>query len=86
VRNRGNFQIVHEIRVDCDQDAIVLASSSAATAACHEGYAVVFFPRWYKGEWKSFDKRKSSGQIRTGYGHQAKKELMAFLPLESDVH
>ena len=28
----GNFQIVHEIRIDCDADALVVASSSVATA------------------------------------------------------
>ena len=32
----GNFQVVHEIRVDCDADAVVLAVEQRGdAAACH---------------------------------------------------
>src|SRR6266852_6668022 len=40
----GNFQIVHEIRIDCDADAIVIAVEQRGdAAACHLGYESCFF-------------------------------------------
>jgi phosphoribosyl-AMP cyclohydrolase len=48
----GNFQIVHEIRVDCDQDAIVLAVEQRGDgAACHEGYESCFFGVLDQNNW-----------------------------------
>ena len=71
----GNFQIVHEIRVDCDQDAIVLAVEQRGDgAACHEGYESCFFRILDKGEWKVVDARKvDPAKYGPGYGHQPKK-------------
>jgi phosphoribosyl-AMP cyclohydrolase len=39
----GNVQIVHEIRVDCDRDAVLLNVEQVGDAACHEGYRTCFF-------------------------------------------
>ena len=71
----GNFQIVHEIRVDCDQDAIVLEVEQRGDgAACHEGYESCFFRKLEKGEWKVVDQRKvDPAKYGPGYGHQSKK-------------
>jgi phosphoribosyl-AMP cyclohydrolase len=71
----GNFQIVHEIRVDCDQDAIVLVVEQRGDkAACHEGYESCFFRVLDKGEWKVVDTRKvDPAKYGPGYGHQSKK-------------
>jgi phosphoribosyl-AMP cyclohydrolase len=71
----GNFQIVHEIRVDCDQDAIVLAVEQRGDgAACHEGYESCFLRILDKGEWKVVDARKvDPAKYGPGYGHQPKK-------------
>ncbi len=38
----GNFQEVHEILVDCDEDAVLLKISQKG-GACHEGYKTCFF-------------------------------------------
>ncbi|MGZ7047416.1 MAG: phosphoribosyl-AMP cyclohydrolase [Methanobacterium sp.] len=38
----GNFQEVHEILVDCDEDAVLLKISQKG-GACHEGYQSCFF-------------------------------------------
>ena len=38
----GNFQEVHEIRVDCDEDAVLMKISQQG-GACHEGYESCFF-------------------------------------------
>ena len=71
----GNFQIVHEIRLDCDQDAIVLAVEQRGDgAACHEGYESCFFRVLDKGNWKVVDERKvDPAKYGPGYGHQSKK-------------
>ena len=38
----GNFQIVKDVRVDCDQDAILIQIEQKG-GACHEGYRSCFF-------------------------------------------
>jgi len=71
----GNFQIVHEIRVDCDADALVIAVEQRGdAAACHEGYESCFFRVLDKGEWKIVEQRKvDPAKYGPGYGHQPKK-------------
>jgi len=71
----GNFQIVHEIRVDCDQDALVLAVEQRGDgAACHEGYESCFFRVLDNNNWKVVDQRKvDPAKYGPGYGHQTKK-------------
>lgn len=39
----GNVQIVHEIRVDCDRDAVLIKVEQIGDAACHEGYRTCFY-------------------------------------------
>ncbi|HEY9162212.1 MAG TPA: phosphoribosyl-AMP cyclohydrolase [Desulfomonilia bacterium] len=39
----GNVQIVHEILVDCDQDAVLIKVEQIGDAACHEGYRSCFY-------------------------------------------
>ncbi|MDO4551397.1 MAG: phosphoribosyl-AMP cyclohydrolase [Planctomycetia bacterium] len=39
----GNVQLVKEIFIDCDQDAILLKVEQIGKAACHEGYQSCFF-------------------------------------------
>ena len=39
----GNVQIVHEIRVDCDRDAVLLKVEQVGDAACHDGYRTCFY-------------------------------------------
>jgi len=71
----GNFQIVHEIRLDCDADAIVLAVEQRGdAAACHEGYESCFFRKLDGGLWKVVDTRRvDPAKYGPGYGHQPKK-------------
>ena len=38
----GNMQKVREIRVDCDQDALVIRAEQTG-AACHDGYRSCFY-------------------------------------------
>ncbi len=46
----GNWQIVKEIRIDCDRDAVLLLVDQIGGAACHEGFASCFFRKVYPGE------------------------------------
>jgi len=41
----GHIQHVKEIRVDCDNDTILLKVEQVGGAACHTGYASCFFQR-----------------------------------------
>jgi phosphoribosyl-AMP cyclohydrolase len=45
----GNVQEVVEIRIDCDQDTIVLKVNQIGGAACHTGYRSCFFRKIEKG-------------------------------------
>jgi len=41
----GNVQIVKEIRVDCDNDTVLLKVEQIGGAACHKGYKSCFFQK-----------------------------------------
>lgn len=41
----GNVQLVRELRVDCDQDVLVLKVENVGGAACHNGYRSCFYRR-----------------------------------------
>jgi len=43
--NSGNVQEVREVRVDCDQDAVLLRVRQVGEAACHTGYRSCFYRR-----------------------------------------
>lgn len=53
----GNVQIVHEIRVDCDRDAVLIKVEQIGGAACHEGYRSCFFRKIDGGELVTDGKR-----------------------------
>ncbi|MCX7816947.1 MAG: phosphoribosyl-AMP cyclohydrolase [Syntrophales bacterium] len=63
----GNYQIVKEIRLDCDADAILLKVEQLGGAACHTGYRSCFHRKWNGERWvieeeKVFDPEKVYGQ------------------------
>lgn len=39
----GNQQVVHDLRIDCDRDAVLLLVDQKGGAACHEGFSSCFF-------------------------------------------
>ena len=39
----GNIQLVKEIRIDCDNDAVLLIVEQIGGAACHTGHRSCFF-------------------------------------------
>ncbi|MDO8418844.1 MAG: phosphoribosyl-AMP cyclohydrolase [Rubrivivax sp.] len=57
----GHFQQVHEIRMDCDNDVVLLKVSQLGHAAaepsiaCHTGRHSCFFQRLDQGQWIAVD-------------------------------
>jgi phosphoribosyl-AMP cyclohydrolase len=54
----GHVQQVHEIRLDCDQDVVLLKITQLGHEpgiACHTGRHSCFYERLEGGEWKSVD-------------------------------
>ena len=39
----GHVQLVREIRIDCDNDTVLLKVKQIGEAACHKGYKSCFF-------------------------------------------
>jgi len=70
----GNFQVVKEIRVDCDEDTIMLVVEQRGDgAACHTGHESCFYRRLESGEWREAEPRKvDPSKYGPGYGHQPK--------------
>lgn len=70
----GNFQVVREIRLDCDGDTLLLKVEQRGDgAACAEGYESCFFRVLEDSEWKISDPRKvDPSKYGPNYGHQKK--------------
>ena len=53
----GNTQEVLEVRVDCDEDAVVLKVRQRGGAACHLGYRSCFFRKVDSNRWVATEER-----------------------------
>ena len=51
----GNTQVVREIRLDCDNDVIILQIEQKGGIACHTGRRSCFFQRLENGAWKTVE-------------------------------
>ncbi len=47
----GHVQRVHEIRLDCDEDVILINVEQVGGIACHTGRHNCFFKKLENGEW-----------------------------------
>ncbi|WP_101758344.1 phosphoribosyl-AMP cyclohydrolase [Oceanicoccus sp. KOV_DT_Chl] len=52
----GNVQRIKEIRLDCDQDVIMLKVEQLGGIACHTGRRSCFYRRLENGSWQSVEK------------------------------
>ncbi len=60
----GHVQRVHEIRLDCDGDVLLLSIEQIGHIACHTGRESCFYRRLEDGRWQVVDEvRKSPGEI-----------------------
>ena len=48
----GNVQKLHDIRLDCDADVVLLAVEQVGGIACHTGRRRCFYRVWRDGEWQ----------------------------------
>lgn len=51
----GNVQMVVEVRLDCDADAVLLKVQQAGGIACHTGRESCFFRKLENGKWVTMD-------------------------------
>jgi phosphoribosyl-AMP cyclohydrolase len=51
----GHVQRVREIRIDCDQDVVLLQVEQQGGIACHTGRESCFFSRLENGKWVETD-------------------------------
>ena len=63
----GNIQLIKEIRIDCDDDTVLLKVEQLGGAACHTGYRSCFYKKVEDGsirimEEPIFDPRKVYGK------------------------
>jgi phosphoribosyl-AMP cyclohydrolase len=45
----GHVQLISEVRLDCDEDTILLKVKQVGNAACHTGYRSCFYRKWVDG-------------------------------------
>ena len=51
----GHIQKVREIRLDCDEDAVLLRVEQVGGIACHTGRHSCFFQKYEDGKWIATD-------------------------------
>lgn len=51
----GHSQIIKEIRMDCDNDVILIEVEQKGGIACHTGRHNCFFQRLENGQWHNID-------------------------------
>ncbi len=47
----GHVQKLYELRIDCDQDVVLLKVEQLGQIACHTGRESCFYSRFQDGEW-----------------------------------
>ncbi len=51
----GHQQVVKELRLDCDNDVILLQVEQKGGIACHTGRESCFYRRYEDGQWQSVE-------------------------------
>lgn len=51
----GHVQHLHEVRLDCDADVIVMQVEQVGGIACHTGRESCFYRVYEDGEWRTVD-------------------------------
>lgn len=51
----GHVQKLHELRLDCDADVLVLQVEQLGGMACHTGRESCFYRVYEQGQWKTVD-------------------------------
>lgn len=64
----GHQQVVREIRLDCDEDVILLKVEQQGGIACHTGRRSCFYRKLEQGQWVSVDAVIKDPQVIYGNG------------------
>ena len=51
----GHIQVLHELRLDCDADVILMKVEQLGGIACHTGRESCFYSVYKEGQWVSVD-------------------------------
>ncbi|WP_210398260.1 phosphoribosyl-AMP cyclohydrolase [Motiliproteus sediminis] len=51
----GHVQVLHGLRLDCDNDVLLLQVEQMGGVACHTGRAHCFFQELKGGQWRAVD-------------------------------
>ena len=51
----GHIQRLHELRLDCDEDVVILKVEQVGGIACHTGRESCFYRRYENGQWVTVD-------------------------------
>jgi phosphoribosyl-AMP cyclohydrolase len=51
----GHQQVVKELRLDCDNDVILMKVEQKGGIACHTGRESCFYQRYQNGQWQSVE-------------------------------
>ena len=62
----GHVQRIREIRLDCDNDAILVVVEQAGSIACHTGRESCFFNKLGEGGWEAVDPVRKSPEAIYG--------------------
>lgn len=65
----GHVQRVHELRLDCDGDAIVMLIEQVGGISCHTGRESCFYRVWQDGAWQTVDAVLKEERIIYGTTH-----------------
>lgn len=65
----GHVQKLHEVRLDCDNDAILLKVEQVGGIACHTGREHCFFLRLEQDSWQAVEPVLKSPETIYGDGH-----------------
>lgn len=65
----GHIQKIHELRLDCDGDAVLMLIEQIGGIACHTGRESCFYRVWHENEWQVQDTIIKDEAEIYGYNH-----------------
>jgi phosphoribosyl-AMP cyclohydrolase len=66
----GHFQVVKDIRPDCDRDVLLLKVEQTGEVACHTGRASCFFGQLQGAQWISIEPVLKDPEAIYGYMYE----------------
>ena len=65
----GHYLLVKEIRVDCDDDSLLIKAEALGPGVCHNGFRSCFYRRFEDGSWiQSAERAYDPGKVYESKG------------------